>query len=686
VTPKNGGLGCNYTVETAPCVVNEAGGYFDEHGQWTPANKPCDINCKVGPWGEWSGCSKSCTSDTDSTFPGVRTRTRTVEVPPQFHGVPCPATIEQEWCATACCPVDMQLSDWHTWSPCTATCGGGWQSRFRLISVYPRCGGRVLSDSLIEYQRCNEQCCNRPCVYHPYIGWSPCKQADSARVAQLTTARDYASLLSLLQAAPDVACPVKSGYSYRTREVRVDNPCSPCTDTFQSRSCSIGCPVDCVMNAWGAWSPCDRECGWGAQRRTRSVDVEPQGGSPCSCSEEIKPCYAGSCCKDCVLTPWNDWEPCSATCGTGSQSRRRYVNMSTEFCPELECRKAGLIETRDCNTQTCPTECRMGAWSAWSECSSPCGLGFQHHTREIEYLGDGRCEWDYEERPCNNGACPVPCAYTAYTEWSPCPVSCLPPNHPPQVQYSQYRARYRISGTGADCPPVQSDEKECDPAPFECDRMCLVSDWSAYSECSSPYGWGERRRERTIIQYPTGAEICPQLYQIDRCYHEPPSNNCTWSTWSDWSECSASCRTATDIPQKYRERYLVRAPSTSDRTEAGGGVDASVTLSLEACASTGAKVQTESCTNIRFCAQDCIMTHWSPWSECEHPGIRHRYRHVISWPQYGGAVCSPCLAEVDHCTMKQNDMPSGECEVGNCALEVEREREEKLASLPAAGY
>jgi hypothetical protein len=36
--------------------------------------------------------------------------------------------------------------------------------------------------------------------------------------------------------------------------------------------------------------------------------------------------------------------------------------------------------------------------------------------------------------------------------------------------------------------------------------------------------------------------------------------------------------------------------------------------------------------------------------------------------------------------MKQNDMPSGECEVGNCALEVEREREEKLALLPAAGY
>jgi len=36
--------------------------------------------------------------------------------------------------------------------------------------------------------------------------------------------------------------------------------------------------------------------------------------------------------------------------------------------------------------------------------------------------------------------------------------------------------------------------------------------------------------------------------------------------------------------------------------------------------------------------------------------------------------------------MKQNDMPSGECEVGNCALEVEQEREAKLAAQPAAGF
>jgi hypothetical protein len=381
------------------------------------------------------------------------------------------------------------------------------------------------------------------------------------------------------------------------------------------------------------------------------------------------------------LTPWSNFEPCTAACGGGTKSRRRYVNMSTTLCPELECMKMGLIETEPCNTQPCRGPCVMGPWSTWSGCSSSCGLGFESRTRGVEDSGDGRCEWDYEERPCNSGDCPVPCTYTEFTEWSPCPVTCIPPGTPSTVSYSQFRAKYRISGGALDCPPVQTDSKTCDPYPVECDQMCVVSDWGNWSACSSPFGWGERRREREVLQRPTGREICPQLYLIDRCYHEPPSNNCTWSTWSEWSPCSASCRTATDIPTQYKERYLLRAPSTV-ADEATG----SVVLSLAACGDLGAKVLTQKCVDIPFCPIDCVMTKWGPWSECQHPGFKTRERRITSLPVYGGAACHPCLKEIDQCTIKTNELPSDECEVGKCLQEIENEIAQAQENAPAATY
>jgi hypothetical protein len=202
VVPRDGGVGCNITIEESPCVVNADGGYFDAQGQWTPANKPCDVNCKVGPWGDWSPCDKTCTSDQDATFPGTQTRTRTVLVPTQYSGLPCPATVESRWCATQCCAVDMTLSPWGDWSTCTATCGGGWQSRQRQIVQYPRCGGQVLNLPLVEYQPCNTGCCSRMCVYHPYSNWSPCHAIDTATVDRFVRASDYTGLRSAIDTAP----------------------------------------------------------------------------------------------------------------------------------------------------------------------------------------------------------------------------------------------------------------------------------------------------------------------------------------------------------------------------------------------------------------------------------------------------------------------------------------------------
>ena len=36
----------------------------------------------------------------------------------------------------------------------------------------------------------------------------------------------------------------------------------------------------------------------------------------------------------------------------------------------------------DCNTEDCPVDCVMSQWTGWQQCSTTCGNGQQHRTRE----------------------------------------------------------------------------------------------------------------------------------------------------------------------------------------------------------------------------------------------------------------------------------------------------------------
>ncbi len=110
-------------------------------------NNVCQTaQCQVSEWGPFSDCSEK------GWCGGTKTRTRSILV----GGANCPALTETVACQV--CPVHCQTTEWSTWSPCSATCGGGTQTRTRTITVQPANGG-VACPSLTESRQCNTQTC-----------------------------------------------------------------------------------------------------------------------------------------------------------------------------------------------------------------------------------------------------------------------------------------------------------------------------------------------------------------------------------------------------------------------------------------------------------------------------------------------------------------------------------------------
>lgn len=606
-----------------------------------------NVDCLWDTWVDWSVCQFSCGG-------GESVRTRKVKIMATGNGAACDTNDrETRVCNKNPCPLDCMWDEWSPWGVCSVTCGLGTKTKTREKKQYQQYGGATCVGHWSLATDCEERVCAVDCKWSDWGDWEGCSK--SCGTGASSRYRTYAQ--------------VKNAFG------------EDCTgENFQTEKCGMNsCPVDCVMEDWGAWEPCDVTCGTGATRRSRKVLTHPTyGGETCGPTTEEGTCHNGLCPVHCEVSDWSQWSDCSLTCSSensiGVSKRTRKVvqdnNALGNACD------GDLEQTIGCSRMQCPVDCKLSEWSQWSECSTSCGPGISERERSMstpaQYGGRDCAEESYQKKYCTSDICPVDCQWADWQDWRGCSTTCAngtsyrmrlvqtPMLHggrecaggsqqnracnaafcPIHCQWDEWTQWSQCSTTCGDgslsrsreikvhplyggnaCNGTSTDTTSCDQA--GCPVQCQWSEWSAYGSCTSSCGTGQhsRTREKTVLAQNGGADCTGDGKETEACPDLPACPvDCEWDDWSQWESCSTTCGKGSMKRSRIRKVY-----------EKDGG---------HTCY--GYEDDEKVCESDP-CPVDCLLGSWTKWSECSSScggGVELRTRQILVVAAHGGVACN----------------------------------------------
>lgn len=226
---------------------------------------------------------------------------------------------------------------WSDWSVCSSDCGDGIRFRTRDCAnpVPGRFGQTCLKQSLGQPKE-EENCKIKECpIDGGFTNWGDFGECST------TCGND--------------------GVKKRKRSCTNPSPQydgAPCEGADeQSESCNVKpCPVDGGFTNWGNFGDCDKSCGSGVKRRTRTCSnpLPAHGGKNCEGPvDEVEECNTAPCAVNGGFTNWSEFGSCSKTCGSGVQAKNRNCSQPAPANGGKDCEGASE-ETQACNTDPCP--------------------------------------------------------------------------------------------------------------------------------------------------------------------------------------------------------------------------------------------------------------------------------------------------------------------------------------------
>ncbi|XP_052761308.1 SCO-spondin-like [Mya arenaria] len=241
-----------------------------------------------------------------------------------------------------------------------------------------------------------------------------------------------------------------------------------------------------------------------------------------------------------------------------------------------------------CNNGECPVIDVCSAWSNWTPCSVTCGKGTQLRYRTCETQGEpGTTLFGNQEYVNETVTCILnPCFCTLTSE--------------------EFFLEFKFYPQGDVIGHVEKDG----------DAGVTSSEETVYV--------GDEVEIGTVISVPCGEGVCLDGGLLSYYYNDS-CQECVYSMWTNWTECSRSC----DVGQRSRSRDL--------QTVQNAYMCHDVTTETEDC-------------NTQNCPAVCVWSPWNSWSNCSDGescavGSRSRSRQ----PSTDVADCPGTAIETEPC-------------------------------------
>ncbi|XP_061179700.1 thrombospondin type-1 domain-containing protein 7A-like [Saccostrea echinata] len=626
-----------------------------------PTRQPCEYNCPqncvVGEFSKWSSCDE-CQSLN-------RSRTRSIIVPNNSGGKPCPAFSEMSPCSNC---TDKYFLSFTPWTSCQA-----FSDSFNTRIPYnPHIGNQERFFDCYNIRGQKEELSKCTGKFQPIAYQQSCI------IGQDCILGPWQGLTTINQTCVTENLQVKSGYLYKKRDVIQiplgdGKPCGPLEEyTPIQSSQELNCPrTQWIMSDWSECKPIQghQQCNTGIQERhIICVQIDQYGKQTpvdeSECSPDKRPLTSQTCptqCKtDCTVSVWSRWSECKVTdCEmyarrrrnnkkTGQRYRTRQIRTEPvqggQVCPHLS-------ETQNCDPEPCYT------WKvSRGECLPqipPCGVGVAYQSvycfnRNNTRVSDRSC-LELMEQPPNEVQCVVSCeddcVVSEWSDWSECPKICQNNMMPGPTLKQRTRTILAQASGQVNCQAPLREQGNC-PTVIECDTyMWQTEPWGRCELDNPSRGCGRGVQSRALGCYSNrtsvsdikcAMEVKPSARQV--CV-VPCPENCKVSVWSAWSECSATCTSANTAanPSKSRQRYILIHPKN------GGALCPNLLKEIKVC----------------FDLPVCNQYQWNKteWSEC----ILHRKEKCGRGLKARNVTCQQndgTVSPIGNCLTSVGQMPA----------------------------